>query len=119
MKKFSTIIITILFCLLQSCTSYNTDLNEMEKLKVSSMSDIVKGQSCSENLFGGFRLPYLGNTAIKISGDESVIAAIKDANINHVYAVDKMVKNYVVYSKRCTIVFGQNIALVKEDIVVK
>lgn len=79
----------------------------MEKLKIDSFNDIKRGQGCSQNLFGGITLPYFGDTAIKLSGDESVIAAIKDGEINKVYAVDRLVKNYVLYSKRCTIVFGQ------------
>ncbi|MFT6258284.1 MAG: hypothetical protein ACJA0S_000243 [Rickettsiales bacterium] len=79
----------------------------MEKINISSMSEIKEGRSCSNNLFGGFTLPYFGNTAIKIKGDESVIAAIKNADINSVYAVDRLVNNYVLYSKRCTIVFGK------------
>jgi hypothetical protein len=91
----------------QSCTNYTTDLNQMERIKVSQMTDIISGQSCSNNLFGGFTLPYIGDTAIKISGDQSVITAIKNANITKVYAVDKVTKSYILYSKRCTIVFGK------------
>ncbi|MFT6077851.1 MAG: hypothetical protein ACJA02_000390 [Myxococcota bacterium] len=79
----------------------------METINISSMDDIKKGRSCSENLFGGFTLPYFGDTAIKLKGDESVISAIKDAKINSVYAVDRLVINYVLYSKRCTVVFGK------------
>jgi hypothetical protein len=79
----------------------------MEKLQMASMTDIKKGEACSRNLFGGFSLPYFGDTAIKLSGDESVITAIKNADINQVYAVDRLVNNYVFYSRRCIIVFGQ------------
>lgn len=90
-----------------SCYSYNTDFNELEKITVSSLSEIKKGESCSKNLFGGFTLPYIGETAIKLSGDQSVISAIKNANIQSVYAVDKYSKNYFLFSKRCTVVFGK------------
>lgn len=93
--------------LLQACTNYGTHLNEMEEIKVSNIKDIKKGEACSKNLFGGFSLPYIGDTAIKMSGNESVIAAIQNAKITNVYAVDRSVKNYVFYSKRCTIVFGK------------
>ncbi len=104
MKKIRIIILLFL----SSCTSYSTDLNEMQKIKVEKMSDIKTAESCSNNLFGAFTLPYVGDTAIKLSGDQSVIAAIKKAEIKNVYAVDKRTKNYfLLYSKRCTIVFGK------------
>ncbi|MFT6332775.1 MAG: hypothetical protein ACJAW3_001122 [Lentimonas sp.] len=108
MKKiYSTTIILLTFIFLQSCTGYSTNLNEMETLQVSSTNEIKKGESCSRNLFGGFKLPYVGDTAIKLSGDESVISAIKDGKLTSVYAVDKSTRNYFLYSRRCTIVFGK------------
>jgi hypothetical protein len=103
-KNYS--ILLILFTL-TSCLSYNTDLNALEKIKVDSLSDIKKGETCSHNLFGGFTIPYIGETAIKISGDQSVITAIKNADIQSVYAIDKYSRSYFVYSKRCTVVFGK------------
>jgi hypothetical protein len=98
-------LITILFAI-ASCSSYSTSLNEMESLNIAEMEEVKKGKACSKNLFGAFTLPYFGDTAIKLSGDQSIIAALKDGNIQNVYAVDKLNKNYVFYSKRCTIVFG-------------
>ena len=58
----------ILFILLIStgCTTYSTKLNELQKINVDSISDIKKGESCSRNLFGGFSIPYIGDTAIRI-----------------------------------------------------
>ncbi len=99
--------IYISLILVQSCTAYSTNLNEAEKFQVSTLSDIKTGEACSNNLFGGFSLPYFGDTAIRLKGDESVISAIKNANITSVYAVDRRVRNYIFYSKRCTIVFGR------------
>lgn len=93
--------------LAQGCTSYSTDLNEMQKIKISKIEDIKKGKTCSKNVFGGFKFPYIGDTAIKISGDQSVVSAIKDGDIREVYAVDRVDHNYLFYSKRCTIVFGK------------
>jgi len=105
MKIFRSIIVIFL---LSACTNYSTDLNEMQKIQVMNMDEIKRGESCSNNLFGAFTLPYVGDTAIRISGDQSVIAAIKDAGIKDVYAVDRKTKNYLLlYSKRCTIVFGK------------
>jgi hypothetical protein len=100
-------LLCVMFLFVQSCTNYSTNFNEMQKLKIDSFNNIKRGEGCSQNLFGGLTLPYFGDTAIKLSGDESVVAAIKDGGINKVYAVDRLVKNYVLYSKRCTIVFGQ------------
>jgi len=73
---------------------------------MAEMSEIREGKSCSHNLFGAFSLPYFGDTAIKLSGSESVIDAIKNGNIKNIYAIDQIRKNYLLYSKRCTIVFG-------------
>lgn len=98
--------IAILFAL-NSCLSYSTDLNSLEKIKVKSMSDIIRGESCSHNIFGGFTIPWIGETAIKIKGDQSVITAIKNANIQSIYAIDKYNRNYLIYSKRCTVVYGK------------
>jgi hypothetical protein len=99
--------IIIILIFLNSCLNYQTDLNSLEKIKVNSMNDIKKGESCSHNLFGGFTIPWIGETAIKIRGDQSVISAIKNANIQSIYAIDKYTRNYFIYSKRCTVVFGK------------
>lgn len=101
------IILSILL-IFSGCTTYSTKLNELQKINVESINDIKKGESCSRNLFGGFSIPYIGDTAIKINGDQSVIQAIKNANIKDVYAIDSYNKNYLLfYSKRCTVVFGK------------
>jgi hypothetical protein len=92
---------------LQSCTTYSTDLNELQKIKVSDLNEIKRGETCSYNLFGAFSFPYFGDTAIRIKGDQSVITAIKNANITDIYATDFYNRNYFFYSKRCTIVFGK------------
>jgi hypothetical protein len=96
----------LLLIALSSCYSYSTQLNEMESLNMAELSEIKEGKSCSHNLFGAFTLPYFGETAIKLSGDESVIAALRNGKIQNVYAIDKTKKNWIFYSKRCTIVFG-------------
>ena len=108
MKLFSrkNFILTIIL-LTTSCLKYDTDLNSIEKINVTSLAEIKRGEACSHNLFGGFSMPYVGETAIKLFGDQSVISAIKIANITSIYAIDKYSKNYFFYSKRCTIVFGK------------
>ncbi len=78
-----------------------------KKENISNIDELKKGKTCSHNIFGGFSIPYLGDTAIRINGDESVIAAIRDAKIEEIYAVDKLKKNYIMYSKRCSIVYGK------------
>lgn len=95
-----------LMILVSGCHSYSTSLNEMESLNMAEIQDIKKGRACSYNLFGAFKLPYFGDTAIRLSGEESVIDALKAGNIQNVYAVDKEVRNYILYSRRCTIAFG-------------
>ena len=109
MRKFSLlklVTISIIFALLQACTSYSTNFNVMEKLKSSKVVEIKKGTACTNNLFGGFSLPWIGDTAIMYSGDQSVVSAIKDAGISHVNAYDFFTKHYVFHSTRCTIVYG-------------
>jgi hypothetical protein len=103
--KLFTLAFLALF--IHSCTTYSTDLNELQKIKVSDLNQIKRGEACSRNIFGAFSFPYFGDTAIKISGDQSVISAIKKANITDVYATDFYNRNYFVYSKRCTVVFGK------------
>lgn len=107
MKIFSQIFVIIALFVIASCTTYSTDLNELQKIKVSDLNEIKRGETCSRNLFGAFSIPYFGDTAIKINGDQSVITAIKKANIVDIYATDYYTKNYFFYSKRCTIVFGK------------
>ena len=104
-KLYELILISTLSLSTHSCSTYSTDLNEMETINIK-MDQIKKGESCSRNLFGGFTLPYIGDTAIKINGDESVISALKKGGISNVYAIDRSKLNFVFYSKRCTIVFG-------------
>jgi hypothetical protein len=101
------LLLFVAFVGVASCQTYDTDLNTQEKIKVESMIEIKRGETCVHNLLGGFSIPYVGDTAIKLSGDQSVISAIKNANITSIYAIDKMKKNYFFYSKRCTIVFGK------------
>jgi hypothetical protein len=102
-KTISILLVLSLF----SCYTYNTDLNKLEKIEISSTKDIKKGKACGNYLFGGFEIPYVGETSIKLSGDQSVITAIKNGNIKKIYAIDTLKKSYVFYSKRCTIVFGE------------
>ena len=106
-RKTKYILYAILLLIIAtSCSSYDTELNEMESLNMAEMSDIKKGEACTNNLFGTFKLPWFGDTAIRMSGDQSVITALKNGNIQNVYAIDKKTNSWVLYSKRCTIVFG-------------
>jgi hypothetical protein len=107
LKKIRKNFIFLCFFVCSSCQSYSTDYNSQEKINVNSLSEIKKGEACSNNLFGGFTIPYIGETAIRLSGDQSVITAIKNGNIQSVYAIDKYNKNYFFYSRRCTVVYGK------------
>ena len=106
-KKTKKIIVFLTLFLSFSCQNYSTEYNSQEKINVNSLSEIKKGEACSKNLFGGFTVPYIGETAIRLSGDQSVITAIKNGNIQNIYAIDKYNKNYFFYSKRCTVVYGK------------
>ena len=106
-KKIKKNAIFSLFFLIFSCQNYSTEYSYRGKVILGPLSEIKKGEACSKNLFGGFTIPYIGETAIKLSGDQSVITAIKKGNIKNIYAIDKYNKNYFVYSKRCTIVYGK------------
>ena len=106
-QKIRKKIAFLMFFVIFSCQNYSTEYNSQEKINVISLSEIKKGEACSNNLFGGFTIPYIGETAVKLSGDQSVISAIKNGNIQSIYAVDKYSKNYFVYSKRCTVVYGK------------
>lgn len=107
LKKSKKSIIFLSFFITFSCQNYSTEYNSQEKINVNSLSEIKKGEACSKNLFGGFTVPYIGETAIRLSGDQSVITAIKNGNIQSIYAIDKYSKNYFFYSKRCTVVYGK------------
>lgn len=106
LNKTKYLLLIALITAIGSCSTYSTDLNVMETINIG-MDKIKKGEACSRNLFGGFSLPYIGDTAIKINGDESVITAMKKGNINNAYAIDRSKFHMVLYSKRCTIVFGK------------
>ncbi|MDA0902053.1 MAG: hypothetical protein O3B09_01405 [Proteobacteria bacterium] len=92
---------------LQSCTSYSTHFNERQPIDIADVKDIKKGKACTKNLFGGINFPLIGNIAIKLTGDQSVVTALQDGRITEVYSVDSSVIHYLFYSKKCTIVYGQ------------
>ena len=102
MKK---IIATLL--LVSSCTTYTTALREDKTLADIKANEVVKSEACSNNLFGGFKIPYFGDTAILVNGDESAMAALKAKDLTKIYVVDTLVKTYVVYTKKCTILYGK------------
>lgn len=97
----------ILLFIVASCTSYSTHYNERQKIDIDDIGNVKKGKACTKNLFGGIDFPLLGNIAVKLEGDQSVISALKDANIREVYAIDSSVIHYIFYSKKCTIVYGK------------
>jgi hypothetical protein len=90
-----------------SCSTYSTSYNERQKIDLDDINNVKKGQACTKNLFGGIDFPLIGNIAIKLTGERSVIDALKNGNITDVYSIDRSVKHYLVYSKKCTIVYGK------------
>lgn len=109
-NKLGNVVHILLFPLLfiiASCTSYSTHYNERQEIDIDDIGNVKKGKACTKNLFGGIDFPLLGNIAVKLEGDQSVISALKDANIREVYAIDSSVMHYIFYSKKCTIVYGK------------
>lgn len=90
-----------------SCTTYSTSYNFRQEIDLKDVNNIKTGKACSKNLFGGIDFPLIGNIAIKLEGDRSVVTALKDGNITDVYAVDRSVVHYLIYSEKCTIVYGK------------
>ena len=90
-----------------SCTTYSTTYNERQKINIDDVDNIKKGKACTQNLFGGIDFPLVGNIAVRLKGDKSVIEALKDGNITEVYAIDRSVEHYLIYSEKCTIVYGK------------
>lgn len=101
---FKKIFLILLLGFITSCTSYSSNL--VAKDEDFTNRSLKKGETCSKNLFGGFKVPYLNNPVIKLSGSESIRAAIRNGFINKVLIVDKSDKHYLVYSTKCVIVYG-------------
>tara|TARA_Y100000389_G_scaffold158294_1_gene159682 strand:+ start:6003 stop:6338 length:336 start_codon:yes stop_codon:yes gene_type:complete len=93
--------------LVASCTTYSTSYNERQEIDLDDINNVKKGQACTKNLFGGIDFPLVGNIAIKLTGEQSVIDALKNGNITDVYSIDRSVIHYLLYSKKCTIVYGK------------
>lgn len=103
MKK----LMIILAVLLNGCTSYSTSLHRDADIASLNKQTLRKARVCSNNLFGGFKLPYVGDTAIRISGTQSITDAIVKGNITHVYSTDTSKKSYIFFTRKCTIVYGK------------
>tara|TARA_B110000259_G_scaffold16921_1_gene17913 strand:- start:3371 stop:3778 length:408 start_codon:yes stop_codon:yes gene_type:complete len=94
------------FVFITSCTSYSTNYNERQSIDLEDIDSIKKGEACTKNLFGGIDFPFIGDIAVKLSGEQSVVDALKNGNITKVYSVDYYVIHYLFYSTKCTIVYG-------------
>jgi hypothetical protein len=95
------------FLFITSCTTYSTNYNERQPIDLEDINNVKKGKACTKNLFGGIDFPLIGNIAIKLSGNQSVVDALKDGNITDVYSIDRSTVHYLFYSKHCTIVYGK------------
>ncbi|MDA7705084.1 TRL-like family protein [Rickettsiales bacterium] len=93
--------------IISSCTTYSTSYNERQPIDLEDINNVKKGEACTKNLFGGIDFPLIGNVAVKLSGEQSVIDALKNGNITDVYSVDRSTEHYLLYSKKCTIVYGK------------
>lgn len=100
LKKY--IIIAILA--LSSCTTLNSALVTKDSINKEGLK---RGKTCSKNIFGGFKLPYFGDTTIKLSGSQSIMVAIDKAGITKPVIIDRYKKHYIFYTELCTIIFGE------------
>lgn len=99
-----TFLISLVLLVLTNCTSLDSSFQGSEEIK----RDILKkGKVCSHNLFGGFKLPYIKDTRIRLKGTTSLKNAIDKGEISKPRIIDKYKKNYVLYTKLCTIVYGE------------
>jgi hypothetical protein len=109
MKDYKTItmlfIAAILIHTLTSCTTYSSSL--VNHTAVFKKDELKKGKTCSKNLLGGFTVPYIKQTDIRIAGSESIVDAIKNGGIEEVFVVDTSKKHFIFYTKKCTIVHGK------------
>lgn len=94
----------ILLMLLNGCTTMTTSLETDHRIH---RDHLKKGKACVVNLFGGFTIPYFKDTSIRLSGSDSIRDAIVNGKIDLPVIIDKTKKHYIVYSRKCTIVYGQ------------
>jgi hypothetical protein len=104
MRVLSLVIIIMVLATLSSCTTFESSI--IAKEAEFNIHPLRSGKTCSKNLFGGFKLPYIKDTDIKLSGSESLVDAIMDGDIVEVFVVEKSTLHYVFYTKRCIIVHG-------------
>ena len=90
--------------IINGCTSLTSTLHTKDKIDIKILK---KGKSCIHNLFGGFKIPYFGETAIGLKGSKSIIVAIKKADISKPVIIDNYKKHWIFYSKECISVYGE------------
>jgi len=105
MRVLSLVIIIMVLATLSSCTTFKSDIVTKDA-EFNVGAPLKRGITCSKNLFGGFKLPYIKDTDIKLSGSESLVDAINNGDIVEVFVVEKSTLHYVFYTKRCVIVHG-------------
>ncbi len=98
------IILSLILTFLTGCTTFNTRIDTNKEL---NLSKIKRGKVCAKYLFGTLKLPWVGFVGIKLNGEESATQALIQGNITKPFGIDNKVKNYFVYSKKCTIVYGE------------
>ncbi len=100
-------IILIAMLFLTACTNYSSSMRGDMMNSPVDVTGLRKGESCSKSLFGGFSIPYVKETAIRLKGSEALIDAIKEGGINQVVFVDDSYKSYFFYTIRCKVVYGR------------
>lgn len=89
--------------LLSGCTTYSSGFQgEVQEIPPG----LVKSEACAHYLFG-VKIPYIGDTSIRLSGSESLAVATKKGKIVQPVIVDSKKVNWVLYNEKCVIVFGK------------
>jgi len=93
-----------LLSLIMSCTTFDSSL--VQPTAKFEKKDLKSGEACSGSLFGGFTMPYIKETSIRVKGRNSIIKAIEKGNVNSVYVIDKHKKSFFFWTRECTTVHG-------------
>ena len=94
-----------LVLLLASCTTFTSSLDTSRD--IPDAKDMKKGKACAKYILGSIDVSFIGNIGYRFSGEESATLAAKNAGITKPFGIDRRNKNYLVYTKKCVVVWGK------------
>lgn len=98
------ILIALFIALCTSCTTTSSSL--VDKDAEFKKATLKRGEACEGSLFGGFSVPYIKETSIRVTGTTSITKALKNGDINKIAIVDDSFKSYFFYTRKCKTVYG-------------